>query len=80
MSPSVLQLQKDEIVSFMDTDLDAVVAMILKFPARFQLALQERDATPRTVQSDTFGDGQESCNVIIRERDEHEEVSKGGRR
>jgi hypothetical protein len=40
MSPSVLQLQKDEIVSFMDTDLDAVVAMILKFPARFQLALQ----------------------------------------
>jgi hypothetical protein len=31
---------KDEIVSFMDTDLDAVVALILKDPARFQLALQ----------------------------------------
>jgi hypothetical protein len=28
------------IVSFMDTGLDAVVALILKDPARFQLALQ----------------------------------------
>jgi hypothetical protein len=40
---------KDEIVSFMDTDLDAVVALILKDPA-IPIGATKRNTSPRTLQ------------------------------
>jgi hypothetical protein len=56
--------QKDEIVSFMDTDLDAVVAMILKDPARFQLALQSGTLHQELCKATHFGEIDKNRNVI----------------
>jgi hypothetical protein len=48
--------QKDEIVSFIDTDLDAVIQLVLQDPARFQLALQSGNLHEELCKATHFGD------------------------
>jgi hypothetical protein len=56
--------QKEEIVSFMDTDLDAVVELILKDPSRFQLALQNGSLHQELCKATHFGDIAANRNVL----------------
>ncbi len=60
--------QKDELVSFINTDLDAVVALILKNPARFQLALQAGHLHEELARATHFGEIQKNRNVLSIEK------------
>jgi hypothetical protein len=71
--------QKDEIVSFMDTDLDAVVALILKHPARFQLALQSGTLHQELCKATHFGDIDHNRNILgIQEKGTNMRVIQDG--
>jgi hypothetical protein len=56
--------QKDEIVSFLDTDLDAVVKLILKDPSRFQLALQNGNIHQELCKATHFGEIDHNRNIL----------------
>jgi hypothetical protein len=73
--------QKDEIVSFLDTDLDAVVKLILKDPSRFQLALQNGNIHQELCKATHFGEIDRNHNILgIQEKGTSMRVIQGGRK
>lgn len=80
ISISCTPTQKDEILSFIDTDLDAVVQLVVKDPARFQLALQHGTLHQELCKATHFGDIAQNRNILgIQEKGKSMRVMHNGK-